>query len=267
MYSTPADGSSFLRGILTSRLLSPARTRAWLKPTAFTSDLTTAVGMPWEIFRVPVPGGGRPVDLYTKSGDIGAYAAYAVLIPEYGVGVTINAAGSAAYRATALLLDLVVDALLPELDRRAREQARATFAGRYRAAPAAAPGKGTNATGSGSGADELVLGVDSGPGLRIQKWTSQGKDVFAGLAVLRGAKKASDVEARLYPIGDGGRWRMVMETPEDGKGMVETTCSSWMSLDQFRYAGLPVDEFDFKQTAGGAVQSIEALGLRQVFVR
>ena len=209
--------------------------------------------MPWEIFRAPV--GGRPVDLYTKSGDLPGYAAYAVLVPEYGVGATINAAGAAAYRATALLLDLVAAALVPELEALARRQAQAAYAGRYATVPAA------NRT-----ADELVLAVDAGPGLKIDRWTSRGLDVFAGLALITGAKNTSDLEARLYPVGDGGRWRMVVETPASGKGVVARTCDSWMKTDQFRYGGLPVDEFDF-ETDGTRVKAAKALGLRQTFVK
>jgi len=249
--------STFLRSILTSKLLTPVRTSAWLKPTSFTSGLNGAAGMPWEIFRIPVAG--RVVDVYTKSGDIAVYAAYSVLVPEFGVGVTIHAAGAQAYRATAELLELVVAKLVPELETLAREQAKTGYAGTYTSKAAAF--SGTNETAV---TDRLVLAVDAGPGLRIQTWTRGGKDVFAGLAVLRGVKNASDVAARLYPVVDG-RWRMVMETPKEGTGMLETTCDSWMKVDQFRYAGLPVDEFHFQMGQNG-VESIQALGLRQTFV-
>ena len=37
-----------------------------------------------------------------------------------------------------------------------------------------------------------------------------------------------------------------------------------MKVDQFRYAGLPVDEFNFQMGQKG-VESVQALGLRQIF--
>lgn len=100
LYSTANDMSKFARAILNNDLLPPAETRAWLKPTVFTSSLSSCVGAPWGIFRpsrlTPHP---RPVDHYTKSGDVIRYAAHLLLIPEFGLGVTVRVVGPEAYGA------------------------------------------------------------------------------------------------------------------------------------------------------------------------
>jgi len=55
------------QSILSAKLLSSSTVRQWMKPVAFTSSMTSAVGMPWEIWRVPDPT-DHVFDLYTKVG-------------------------------------------------------------------------------------------------------------------------------------------------------------------------------------------------------
>lgn len=68
-FSSTADVAALGKSILTNRLLPPATTRRWLKPTAFANGLTQAAGRPWEIVRVSLPATGEVVDVYTKAGD------------------------------------------------------------------------------------------------------------------------------------------------------------------------------------------------------
>ena len=92
IYSSPADISKLGRAILQSTLLSKAQTRRWMKPVSHTADIAISVGAPWEIHRVVVPSTKRVVDLYTKSGGIGAYTSKLILIPDFDVGFSILAA-------------------------------------------------------------------------------------------------------------------------------------------------------------------------------
>ncbi|KAH7130307.1 beta-lactamase/transpeptidase-like protein, partial [Dendryphion nanum] len=92
-FSSTSDLSAIGRSILSSSLLHPNTTRAWLKPTSFTSSLIGAVGRPWEIFRASLdPENNRVVDLYTKGGNIGVYASLLALIPDFNVGFAVQAA-------------------------------------------------------------------------------------------------------------------------------------------------------------------------------
>lgn len=54
MYTSAGDMSSLGRAIIQSTLLQPAVTRRWLKPSVFTSDPKSAVGMPWGIRQLDI---------------------------------------------------------------------------------------------------------------------------------------------------------------------------------------------------------------------
>ncbi|RSL88065.1 hypothetical protein CEP51_001891 [Fusarium floridanum] len=128
LYATPDDLSRFVRGVLSHKLLTGPKTDTWLQPATFTSSLYSSVGMPWEIYRTKsLTPSARPVDVYTKSGDVGVYAAYIALIPEYDVGFTINAAGADAYITSRALLNEMTKIVVQGLDQLARSQAQSSF--------------------------------------------------------------------------------------------------------------------------------------------
>ncbi|KAH7016018.1 beta-lactamase/transpeptidase-like protein [Microdochium trichocladiopsis] len=77
LYSTPKEVAEITRSILSHTLLSEARVNAWLKPAVFTSSTHSA----------------RPTEIYTKEGGVPGFGSYVALVPEYGIGITINAAG------------------------------------------------------------------------------------------------------------------------------------------------------------------------------
>ncbi|KAJ3547863.1 hypothetical protein NM208_g1301 [Fusarium decemcellulare] len=251
LYATPNDLARFLRGILCHELLSGPKTDIWLKPAVFTSSPYSAVGMPWEIFRVPSQNTDLPIDVYTKSGNLPSYAAYVVLIPEYSVGITINAAGPDSYIASRILLEVVVEKAVQGLEDLARTQARVKYAGRYTA-------------GNGS---TVVLDVDPGPGLKIKEWNNNGKSILKAWKELRGGN-AAGVDARIYPVGDNDRWRVTFEAipAQDKTGPFKDACETWFSVDQFRYQGLPVDEIVF-DINNGKVDGLSIPGLRQSLER
>lgn len=82
MYSSNNGLLSFGASILSSKLLSPEKTRAWLKPRSFTSAAGLSVGSPWEITRgANLTSDGRNIDFYTKTGK-GDYINVLVLVPD-----------------------------------------------------------------------------------------------------------------------------------------------------------------------------------------
>ncbi|KAM0418886.1 hypothetical protein ACHAPT_012151 [Fusarium lateritium] len=250
LYATPDDLSHFVRGVLSHDLLVGPRTDSWLQPAEFTSSVYSSVGMPWEIYRTtsltPLP---RPVDVYTKSGNVGVYAAYIALIPEYDVGFTINAAGADAYITSRALLDTLTTVTVQNLDQLARSQAQDRYTGRY----------------SGKG-DSLVLVVDEGPGIKIQQWICNGDSVLEAWQQLRGGD--GRVDARIYPVGRDNRWRVVFQAVADKAkaSPFGDACDSWFKVDQFRYQGLPVDEIDFTIEAS-RVKGLSVPGLRQTLAK
>lgn len=249
LYATPDDLSRFVRGVLSHKLLTGPKTDTWLQPATFTSSFYSSVGMPWEIYRTTsLTPSARPVDVYTKSGDVGVYAAYIALIPEYDVGFTINAAGADAYITSRALLDEVTKIVVQGLDQLARSQAQSRYTGHY-----------------SRNNDSLILAIDDGPGLKIEKWISNGDSVLGAWQQLRAG--GGRVDARIYPIGKDNRWRVVFEAVGNTSASpFGDACYSWFQVDQFRYQGLPVDEIDF-DIEDGRVKGLSVPGLRQTLAK
>lgn len=255
MYASLNDLAKIGRSILNSTLLDSNTTRAWLKPTSFTSDLNGAIGRPWEIFRDAniVPNRGV-VDIFCKSGEFGAYHTYICLIPDYNIGFSTAVAGTGAHD---WLDQLIAEILLPALDTTAKEQADAAYSGTYKG-PA-----GLNTS--------LTLTVDQDlPGLGVSEWINNGTDVRALLAglpggildgVLRGEVTKESIRilpTNLEQDAEGGTqiaWRAFLTSsllPE--KHGPFSACGSWSSVDAIQYGDYVVDEILF--TLGGDGKAI-----------
>ncbi|PKS11711.1 hypothetical protein jhhlp_001699 [Lomentospora prolificans] len=247
LYSTPRDLTTFVQSILNSTLMSPTHTRQWLKPVAFTGSLSTAVGMPWEIFRLSnITPDNRTIDIYTKLGSITGYSAYIVIIPDYHIGASIIASGDDADAATWGLLDLIATLVVPWADSLTRDQARDKYVGEY-----------TN------GNESLIISMDQGPGLRIESWTSGSHSILEALAKERSIPLKS-LYAWIYPVGEGNWWQMALEQTDSGQldsSLPSSGCTAWTYVDQLRYAGRPVDKFQFR-IEGGNVKGVDNPGLR-----
>ncbi len=88
-YSTSNDLIKFGKGILRHQLLSGAATRAWLKPRSPVSygyfGLVPLANRP----RQQSDRSGRIIDIYTKTGSMGDSNSLFVLIPDYGLVMTV----------------------------------------------------------------------------------------------------------------------------------------------------------------------------------
>jgi hypothetical protein len=51
----------------------------------------------------------RIVDTYSKSGDVGAYSTYFGLVPDYGIGITVLAAGDTPHNQVASVRDPIIE--------------------------------------------------------------------------------------------------------------------------------------------------------------
>ncbi|KAK2784471.1 hypothetical protein FQN53_008460 [Emmonsiellopsis sp. PD_33] len=254
LYSSPKDMTTVGRAILNNAILSPAQTRSWLKPTSHTSDSKYSVGAPWEIYSIF--DGLRRVELYTKSGDLGAYSSMTGLLPDHNVGFTILAAGSGTTAAVAGIADIISTTIVPALELAAKEQAARRFSGTYAAAD-----KKVNST--------IVIDTDAGPGLKVKKWVSESVDMLGMLAEMLKSEEVPDV--RLYPTGlssDGEKdgcskqsFRAIMQSLSSGPkgglgGPFTTSCTNWLTVNSKAYGNVGLDEFSFDIGENGEVVGI-----------
>ena len=283
IYSSTTDLSAFSRAILNSTLLSPPQTRHWLKPRTHTSSLQQSVGAPWEILRSnAVTDDGRVIDFYTKNGGLGLYGSLMVLIPDYDLGLTILVAGDTSIVNS--LARTVLKALIPVVERIGREQAATRYAGLY------ASTVPLNSS--------IRLVVQDGPGLKIERWISNGSDILREYGAFFQPVGAGnvDVDVRLYPTGltdtpptrygaahhsspvQDASFRAVFQVlPSSSSNSTNSktnnnsaddfflqTCISWGGLDAPVYGGNALDDFVFHFDRLGNVVSLEARALRVI---
>lgn len=249
LFSSPNDMSAIGRAILSSSLLPGSTTRAWLKPTSFTSSLTGAVGRPWEIFRAVIDAQhNRVIDLYTKPGNYPGYGANLILIPDFDVGIVVMMAGQRGTIGTTIA-GVIIDELLPALDEAARAQADAAFAGTYTAA------NGLNST--------LTLATAPGiPGLGITELVSNGTD-------LRRSWLQGIEHFQMYPtniVSEDGKqvsWRSTyVSVPDTGSPF--DACPSWVGVDRPTHGVFGVDEYVFHLGEDGGAWGVEPKALKIV---
>ncbi|MCJ1390340.1 hypothetical protein MMC18_003199 [Xylographa bjoerkii] len=265
IYCTTNDFSKYLRSILSSNLLPRAVTNAWLKPHSWSmSGVMSATGMPWEMLHsTKLTKDGRGVDVITKSGGLWGYSSLIVLLPEFGLGLTILVAGD--HRALGELTVRLTGTIVPAIEDFARKETRRAFTGSF---VAIAGENGLLSTHS-----SLLLAVDDvGPGIRIVTWISRDVDFLKVYGHLKGMPEDHDAwEARLIPSNlehDNGSgreeiWRATaMRKPNaNGKSSVwDDFC--FTDVDSLSYGGFSIEEFRFVRGRNGGVESVVLSGLR-----
>lgn len=272
MFSSATDLIALGQAILDHKLLSPAKTRQWLQPNAFTTSLGFSVGSPWEIGRSDtLTVDGRTVDVYTKTGDLGMYHAVIALVPDYDLVVAVLTGGlevSVEAATRTVVASAVLEALVPALEQAGREEAvKAGHVGTF-------VDEAGNAT--------LVLNTDNGPGLVIESFTVDGFDVIGkyhlySVAALESALQAASADpvpsdARLYPTNREGErgndeetaWRAVIDTTtEEQKQALDAqifyrngSCVTWFGMDRSAYNFRGLADFVVVKDSIGAVSAI-----------
>ena len=255
LWSTPNDLLVFMQSILSHRLLDKTSTRRWLQPRALLPSLYQAVGESWEIIRptsldIKTP---RPIEVFAKAGGVTGYATYTAIIPEYGIALTISAAGGKATDAVSTLLPLLVKPLVAYADKLAREQAAVEYAGTYSAPNASA----TNS---------MTLAVDSGPGVIIKDLMIKGVPILRSLAAMQKIP-FENFSARLYPVDPHSSetlrevWKISVDNKDRDKGFAELQCASWNWGDTLRYVTEPLDTVVFTRDTESVIR-VELLGWR-----
>lgn len=223
-----------------------------MRPLTHTSSLDYAVGAPWEILSF---GNDRPIDLYTKSGDIGTYSSVLVLDPDHGVGFTVLGAGANTHESMALAADLVSAILLPALETAAKEQAHSHFAGTYALSH-------LNSS--------ITITTDDGPGLVVTSWVNNGTNMFTSYMALGGITDPSQLSIRLYPtsLESPGQLSFRAVIPPQlgtGIGPFTSSCITWVTVDGSVYGNVGIDEFLFEVDKNGNVVRISPRVLRTAY--
>ena len=239
---------------------------------AHTSSLSFSVGAPWEIFRSQSNiTNGRIVDLYTKSGSVGQYNSLLILLPDYGVTISILTAGTGG-DVVSIAADMVVQAFLPVLEQVSKDQDCRRVCGTY----SSSQDSKSNST--------LVLEEDEGPGLVIRKWTNNGVDILSAAQQYSNASGGGLLKSiRLYATnrvsnrtepGSGSfrviAYRAVFETiPTTSRGqrIFDPEIGTWQKVDTLMYGNIASDDFEIHFDSNGFATAVEPRVLRKMFVR
>lgn len=271
MFSSTSDLSALGRSILSSSILPPSLTNAWLKPVALTSELYAGLSTPWGVRRIPHPSynpttAKRVVDSFNKAGRIGYYSALVVLLPDYDIGFSVAIAGANIPGNTNFnLADILGRHLVPALEAAGREQANAKYAGLY------------VSTGNTNSSLRLTTQPDR-PGLGIENWISNGTDMQAVSVALAAGYTPVQGSIRLYPTGletvreDGSKAIGFKAVYEDiglaarpyEDNMFSTDCGTWVSFTGVTYGTHALDQFVVEVDKEGRVKSLGSLALRSV---
>ncbi|KAI0391753.1 beta-lactamase/transpeptidase-like protein [Xylariaceae sp. FL0594] len=273
VYSSASDLSTVGRAILKSSLLPWPVTRRWLRPVTFSSDPQSAVGSPWGVRRLALPGDSQYqfATTFNKLGSIGKYSALLALIPDFNIGFSVMAAGDLPASLALDIADTLSNTYLPTLLGIARVQANYTYAGTYVSAD-----EKLNSS--------VTVTVDAArPGLGVGPWISNGTSLM-GLVVAIGQNITQEYwdkiqpSVRLYPTGlwdatAGGGRRVGFKAVFEDLSLPNVTrpfttdCSTWISVSGVVYGSQPLDEFIFEHDANGTVVAVENSALRNRMVK
>ncbi|KAL2062054.1 hypothetical protein VTL71DRAFT_6320 [Oculimacula yallundae] len=264
LFSSLNDLAKFGTAIMNSTLLSPVKTREWMKPVSHTADLTFSVGAPWEIYRYEHASTGAVTDIYTKLGDAGNYTAYLCLIPDYEAGFTVLTSAYVPEKSVlaATIADLVTTTIIPKLEAQAAIEASQNFAGSYQSSN---PNLNSSITISYNDSS-----VD--PGLYITQFTSNGTDLMPFLDLNSGgttAKLIPSIQENgtiafravpgkiTYPPGSFlGPFLKMLKDNED-----------WLTIDGLTYGGIGMSLFVFEVGRDGRATCVQPAATRAKLMR
>lgn len=281
LVSTTSDLSKFTHRLLARSLgLSPTQTRQWLKPEAFGGSTSTAVGMPWEIFRPAnlVPKHPHPITIYGKNGGALGYRSQLSVLDEYGIGLIVLSAG--AMNAQPLLTDAMLAQFVPAVDGISRKQADDRYARQFK----------TSCNGGNSSSTTDISFKQDIDSLTISSFHRNGSDMLASTTdiwnLTMGQYSAPvGPKLRLFPSDLVEETKVQGETltrevwilwPDlidgersdlPGAGLEDANCMTWAIGDWVHYGSQPIDRVLFYKEEDGNVVGFEAPFLRTGILR
>jgi hypothetical protein len=242
-----------------------------MKPHSWTSGTNSAYGMPWEILRTTkLTPDGRAIDIVTKGGALTGYFSTIAQIPEFGLGITLLVAGDSAAKQD--LQERIIATVVPEVEKIIREEVRERYTGFW--------GGIDDLWGPPDKDFLLSLEVDeTGPGIRVSKWISNGTDFLSVYGELKGMPEdQTKWSARLIPTGvyyeDEDQqqfvepWRLTaipQQDPKDNGKVFDDEC--FTDVDAMMYDGASIEEFSIVGNVGGETYALWNPGMQLFMVR
>lgn len=239
-----------------------------MKPQGNTASLSSPVGAPWEIERLPLNVTAestqyRISDLYTKAGGQSGYSTIFALSPDHGIGFTINIGSITATTDRWYLRNAVGSVFLSAAEAAGAENAAQNFAGFF-----------TDETQEAN----LTLTIDTDkPGLGIESAYVNGSEIrpiILGPAAAGLQIPLVGLSVRLYPTGlNSGNKMLFRAVPqlhpieprasiEGGQGIFDEGCRTWASA-----AFLPDYDSFVLEFVEGRLQSITSVVLGVTWTR
>ncbi|KAI3336136.1 putative penicillin-binding protein [Ustulina deusta] len=273
IYSSSDNLARLGRSILLNKQLSALDTRRWMKPTSHTSSPFFSVGSPWEIWRTRSQiTSGRVVDLYTKSGSVGQYNSQLMLLPDYGVALSILVAGSSSGPVVTAATEMVLQSLIPVLENITISEACKSLCGTYE-------------TSRPDVNSSITIAADAA-GLYLDQWINQDVDIIAvaqAYAAQTGSPPINSARLQATNLRDlalethtarGNRrvaYRAIFDTTsEDLNGpprILDPSSHEWSSIDSIMYGEISVDDFVVHLDADGTAMMIEPRVVRDTLWR
>ncbi|KAI0403229.1 putative penicillin-binding protein [Xylaria palmicola] len=273
IYSSSDNLARLGRSILLHQQLSALDTRRWMKPTSHTSSPFFSVGSPWEIWRTRSQiTSGRLVDLYTKSGSVGQYDSQLILLPDYGVSLSILAAGSSTGSVITIATEMVLQSLVPMLESVTIDEACRKLCGTY-------------ASSQPNVNSSVTIAADAA-GLYLDRWVNRGVDLKAvaqayalqtGSPPIRYARLQVTNLEESSAVGRDARgvrrvaYRVIFDTTSDDMAgpprILDPQAHQWSATDAIMYGEIGVDDFVVHVDAEGTAVMIEPRVVRDTLQR
>ena len=202
------------------------------------------------------------LDLYTKSGSDNEYQSLLVLVPDFGMVVSILTAGPQSGYIVNMAAETALQKLLPVSDKLSKMRTAAVFAGLYRSA---------------KGNSSLAIDIDGGPGLFISQWIINGVD-FKDLAQEYAAEAGNGgVQSfRLYPMGLSSCQKrckasfraLIVSATSQGtpvRRILKPDGNQWAAVDTPMYMGVALDDFLFDLGDDGVATTVEPRAFTDTF--
>lgn len=239
IYSSSSDMTKLVRYIL-NNYNAIATGVNWLMPASWGEGLRSFYGMPFEIFRTDaiLKETKRPVTFVTKSGGLPGYYSRIIIIPEYGLGVTILVGGKSSLLSE--LQEIVTVPLIQAAEEVVWNDIERTYTGFYSA---------TQPSLNSS----IELSSSPSTGLVIDSFISNGTDALRGVISAYFVDNSRPWRPQLTPTllfknettkqGEIWRIRGVYERTSEERGVWDEFCPT--DVDVYLYSGLPITEIVF----------------------
>lgn len=260
LYSTSHDLSVFLRHVLTHyNGLTPSLN--WLQPFSWAMGIHSFYGMPWEIFRSSsiLPHTQRPVTFVTKAGGLPGYTSNIIIMPEYGLGLTILVASDLSRAGNTL--DVIREQVTVSIVRAAESVGQSDLQHAYAGSYSSSSSSSSSFSSQTQLNSSITFSQSHSRGLYVTHWVSNSTNVLEWPFFSTPGQYGINIYAQVVPTllyadeerRQGEIWRIVLVAERPSKN---STVDYWddfciTHVDNLRYAGIPLNEIVFWRNGSG----------------